>query len=129
MALHPLAAGFAEVADAYERGRPDYPPAVVGALTAEPDAFHWFDQPAALVEIQRVLCPGGGLAVLHTSPDWSGASWAHEVGTLLNDLRPEHPHHDGPPWDASVRAAATPGSGWPSDRSATSRRPASARAS
>ncbi|HEX6461182.1 MAG TPA: methyltransferase domain-containing protein [Thermoleophilaceae bacterium] len=35
MELHPLAQSFAEVADAYERGRPDYPPAVVGALAAE----------------------------------------------------------------------------------------------
>ncbi len=35
MALHPLAARFASVADAYERGRPEYAPAAVGALTAE----------------------------------------------------------------------------------------------
>ena len=35
MVLHPLAAQFASVADVYERGRPEYPPAVVGALTAE----------------------------------------------------------------------------------------------
>ena len=35
MALHPLAAQFASVADVYERGRPDYAPAVVGALAAE----------------------------------------------------------------------------------------------
>jgi SAM-dependent methyltransferase len=33
--LHPLAERFALVADAYERGRPDYSPAVVGALAAE----------------------------------------------------------------------------------------------
>src|SRR5256885_7563413 len=33
--LHPLAAQFASVADVYERGRPDYAPAVVGALAAE----------------------------------------------------------------------------------------------
>src|SRR5436305_9033770 len=33
--LHPLAQRFADVADAYERGRPEYPPAVVGALAAE----------------------------------------------------------------------------------------------
>jgi SAM-dependent methyltransferase len=33
--LHPLAEGFASVADRYERGRPDYPPAVAGALAAE----------------------------------------------------------------------------------------------
>src|SRR5258707_14248695 len=35
MALHPLAENFAAVAGAYERGRPDYPPAAIGALTAE----------------------------------------------------------------------------------------------
>jgi SAM-dependent methyltransferase len=35
MALHPLAAQFASVADAYERGRPEYAPAVVGAMAAE----------------------------------------------------------------------------------------------
>ena len=35
MALHPLAEQFASVAGAYERGRPDYAPAVVGALAAE----------------------------------------------------------------------------------------------
>jgi SAM-dependent methyltransferase len=33
--LHPLAAQFAGVADAYERGRPEYAPAVVGAITSE----------------------------------------------------------------------------------------------
>jgi SAM-dependent methyltransferase len=35
VALHPLAAQFASVADAYERGRPEYAPAVVGAMAAE----------------------------------------------------------------------------------------------
>jgi SAM-dependent methyltransferase len=35
--LHPLAQQFASVADVYERGRPDYAPAVVGALAAELD--------------------------------------------------------------------------------------------
>lgn len=177
MALHPLAAQFAEVAAAYERGRPEYPPAVVGAIAAElripagapvldlaagtgkltrallstgldvvavepqpalcevlaasvggervregfaeaiplpdgsvvavtvADGFHWFDQAVALDEIRRVLGPGGGLAVLSTLPDWSGASWAHEVDTLMAGLRPRHPYFDGPPWRDSVRAA------------------------
>jgi SAM-dependent methyltransferase len=179
VALHPLATQFAEVADAYERGRPEYAPAVVGAIAAElripegarvldlaagtgkltrallgagldvvavepqaslrevlaskvgrervreglaeaiplpdgsvaavmvADAFHWFDHTAALGEIRRVLGPGGGLAVLSTAPDWGAASWAHEVGTLLADLRPEHPHFDGPPWQDAVRAAGS----------------------
>ncbi len=184
MTLHPLAEQFASVADVYERGRPEYAPAVAGALSAElgltpgapvldlaagtgkltralvaagldvvavepqaplrerlaatvgsqrvrdglaeaiplPDAsvdavtvadgFHWFDQERALVEVRRVLRPGGGLAVISTVPDWSGASWAHELGTLVERVRPEHPHFDGPPWREAVRASG----GWTAPR-------------
>lgn len=184
MSLHPLAARFASVADAYERGRPEYAPAAVGALAAElglasgavvldlaagtgkltrallaagldvvavepqapmrerlaatvgaervhegfaeaiplPDAsvdavtvadgFHWFEQAQALAEIGRVLRLGGGLAVLTTVPDWGGASWAHELGTLIARERPEHPYFDGPSWQEALRAAG----GWTEPR-------------
>ncbi len=194
-ALHPLATGFDGVAAAYERGRPEYAPAVVGAICAElaippgapvldlaagtgkltrallaagldvtavepqpqlrellaarvgaervrdglaeaipladgsvaavtvADAFHWFDHARALAEIRRVLRPGGGLAVLNAIPDWSGASWAHEVGELLTGLRPEHPGFDGAPWQESVRAA--PGWGLPRELRITTQQPAS----
>jgi SAM-dependent methyltransferase len=177
VALHPLAENFASVADAYESGRPDYPPAVSGAIGAElglrsgarvldlaagtgklsrrllaggfdviavepqeslraklaegigaervhvgvaesipladgeveavtvADAFHWFDHGPALAEIARVLVPRGGLALISMAPDWSGASWAEEVGELINGLRPEHPHFDGPAWPDVLRAA------------------------
>ncbi len=184
MSLHPLAERFASVAEEYERGRPEYSPAVVGALMAElslergvavldlaagtgklsrallaagldvvavepqsalrdvlaasigaarvheglaeaiplPDgsvqavavgeAFHWFEQQPALAEMRRVLRPDGGLALLSTIPDWRGASWAHELGTLVASLRPEHPYFDGPPWQDAVRAAP----GWSEPR-------------
>ncbi len=184
MALHPLAAKFAAVALAYERGRPNYAPAVGGALAAElglrtgarvldlaagtgklsrallaagldvvavepqeamrerlvagvgaervlegiaediplghasvkavtvGDGFHWFDQARAVEEIRRVLGPKGGLAILTTIPDWGAASWGHEVGTLLMQMRPEHPFFDGPPWHEAVREAG----GWTEPR-------------
>jgi len=182
--LHPLAEQFASVADAYERGRPEYAPAVIGAVAAElnvrpgdrvldlaagtgkltrallafgldvvavepqgplrdkladrigaervrdglaeaipledasvkavtvADAFHWFDHRRAVAEIRRVLRPGGGLAVIATLPDWGGASWAHELGSLVQASRPEHPHFDGPPWQEAVRDAG----GWSEPR-------------
>jgi SAM-dependent methyltransferase len=182
--LHPLSEHFGSVADAYERGRPEYPPAAVGALAAElglapgarvldlgagtgkltrallaagldvvavepqpelralladavgegrtldgvaeaipladgsvatvtaADSFHWFDRPAAIAEIQRVLAPRGGLAVLTMVPDWGGASWAHELGELVRELRPEHPHFDGPSWQQWLADAG----GWEQPR-------------
>jgi ubiquinone/menaquinone biosynthesis C-methylase UbiE len=175
--LHPLARQFASVAQAYERGWPEYAPAVIGATAAElgiapgdrvldlaagtgkltralvaygfgvvavepqeplravltdkvaaagvldgvaeqipladgsvaavmiADAFHWFDRPRALSEIRRVLSCGGGLALFSTVPDWSGASWAHELGMLVAGARPEHPHFDGRSWQELVREA------------------------
>jgi SAM-dependent methyltransferase len=185
VALHPLAERFDSVADAYERGRPDYAPAVVGALAAElglalpggrvldlaagtgkltrallaagldvvavepqaamrerlagivgaervrdgvaeeipledasvdavtvADGFHWFDRARALTEIRRVLRPHGGFAVLTTVPDWSGASWGHELGSMIMEARPEHPYFDGPPWQEAVDAAG----GWTEPR-------------
>jgi SAM-dependent methyltransferase len=87
--------------------------ASVDAVTVA-EGFHWFDQVLALSEIRRVLRPDGGLAVLSTVPDWAGASWAHEVGTLLAELRPRHPQFDGPGWQDAVLKAG----GWTAPREA-----------
>jgi SAM-dependent methyltransferase len=83
----------------------------VDAVTVA-DAFHWFEPGRAMAEIRRVLRPGGGLAVIAMVPEWSGASWGHELGTLIVNSRPQHPHFDGPPWQEAVRAAG----GWTEPR-------------
>jgi SAM-dependent methyltransferase len=70
MALHPLAARFADVAGAYERGRPEYPPAVVGAIAAElriaPGA-PVLDLAAGTGKFTRALL-GAGLDVVAVEP-------------------------------------------------------------
>lgn len=52
-----------------------------------------------------MLARGGGLALFNAMPDWSGASWVHELGTLVAGTWPEHPEFDGRSWQQFVRAA------------------------
>jgi SAM-dependent methyltransferase len=87
------------------------PDGSVRAVTAAA-AFHWFEQPAAIREIERVLAPQGGLVVCENHPDWSAEPWAHEIGTLVFGRRPEHPHFDGPPWHETIAHAG----GWSEPR-------------
>lgn len=73
MALHPLAAQFADVADAYERGRPDYAPAIVGAIAAElkiPTAAPVLDLAAGTGKLTRALLKAG-LDVVAVEPQAS----------------------------------------------------------
>jgi ubiquinone/menaquinone biosynthesis C-methylase UbiE len=62
MVLHPLAERFAEVAEAYERGRPEYSRAVIGALAAElcipPDGWV-LDLAAGTGKLTRALLAAG----------------------------------------------------------------------
>ena len=57
------------------------PDASVDVVTVA-QAFHWFDAPAALAEIARVLAPGGGLAILWNERDESTA-WVAEMSRLI----------------------------------------------
>src|SRR4051812_47471917 len=70
MALHQLGSGFASVADAYESGRPDHPPAVAGALAAElglAAGARVLDLAAGTGKLTRSLL-GAGLDVVAVEP-------------------------------------------------------------
>lgn len=55
--------------------------ASIDAVTVA-QAFHWFDGPAALAEIGRVLRPGGGLGVVWNERD-SREPWVDELSQLI----------------------------------------------
>lgn len=72
-------------------------------------AFHWFDAPAALAEIRRVLRPHGHLLMVWNERDHSEAwirEWTQVVDSLAlgEGVRPYHRHQDTD-WAAVVAAA------------------------
>jgi SAM-dependent methyltransferase len=73
-------------------GRAEQIPLPDGAVEAvlAADAFHWFDEVRAMPEIRRVLRPGGGVAILRTTPVLD-EPWSRELGTIITEARPEHP--------------------------------------
>jgi SAM-dependent methyltransferase len=167
--IHPTARAFDGAADAYERGRPGYPPDAVAWLAAvlglgpgttvvdlaagtgkltrllvptgsrviavEPlagmraalaaqvpgvrvvdgtaedsglasgladavtvaQAFHWFDGPAALAEIHRVLRPAGRLGLLWNRRDLT-QDLQRDLDQVIERHRGETPSHAGDRW-------------------------------
>lgn len=78
--------------------------ASVDAVTVA-QAFHWFDAPVALVEMRRVLRPGGTLVLVWNERDRS-IGWVREWGDLLVDGALERPYDSyyGVDWPAVVAA-------------------------
>jgi SAM-dependent methyltransferase len=67
-------------------------------------AFHWFDADAALVEIHRILRPGGGLGLI-----WNvmcaDSDWLAAVRGLVQSLRGSAPAYGPSPWRDAFRAS------------------------
>lgn len=94
-------------------------PAVLGAAEALPlrsgtfdvctvaQAFHWFDAPAALTELARVLVPGGELFLLWNARDAS-EPWVAALTDLVEARTGGRPYddHREQPWDDLIAASA-----------------------
>jgi len=74
-------------------------------LVTVAQAFHWFDGPAALAEIRRVLRPAGALALIWNVRD-DTVGWVRTLGEIMDDTDggPPYDHHQDVDWDALVRA-------------------------
>jgi SAM-dependent methyltransferase len=96
---HPTAMTVAARAEALP-----LPDAAVDAVTVA-QAFHWFDAPAALAEMHRVLRPGGAVAVLFNIRDLDDPLQA-ELDEQLRADRGDTPSWASREWDAALRAAA-----------------------
>jgi len=64
-------------------------------------AFHWFDAPAALAEIHRVLKSGGKLAVIYNVRDLDDPV-QHAVDDLLAPYRGDTPSHRSGRWRTAL---------------------------
>jgi SAM-dependent methyltransferase len=105
VAVEPLAemrARIGPVAEALE-GTAEAMPLPAGDADAVTvgQAFHWFDGPAALAEVHRVLRPGGALALL-----WNRRTLEDPVQAAIEEIiapyRGETPAHRSGAWRAAL---------------------------
>jgi SAM-dependent methyltransferase len=60
-------------------------------------AFHWFDGDAALVEIHRVLRPGGKLGLIWNVKDET-VDWIEKLGVIMESYRGDAPRVASGAW-------------------------------
>ena len=75
---------------AYVRAKAEALPIAAGAaaLVAAAQAAHWFDRPRFYAEAERVLGPGGVLAIVANHRNWSAAAYLERYETLLERHAP-----------------------------------------
>ena len=64
-------------------------------------AFHYFDHPAAVAEIHRVLKPGGFLATVWNSPDTS-IEWVSAYSEVISSYWSDAPKHESMQWRRAI---------------------------
>jgi SAM-dependent methyltransferase len=74
------------------------PDACADALTCA-QAFHWFANPASLMEIRRVLKPGGVLGLIWNVRDQS-VDWVRTLTSIMDPYEGDAPRYDGGEWRA-----------------------------
>jgi SAM-dependent methyltransferase len=81
-------------------------PFAAGALDAVTafQAFHWFDADAALSELQRVLRPGGRLALVWNARDRT-VPWVDAVWSVMDRVEKRAPWRDHDRWADSALAS------------------------
>jgi SAM-dependent methyltransferase len=80
------------------------PAGSVDAVTVA-QAFHWFDADAAIVEIHRVLRPGGGLGLIWNVMG-SDTEWLAALRELVHGIRGSVPAYGVSPWQEAFRASS-----------------------
>jgi SAM-dependent methyltransferase len=88
----PLVAGTAEAMP--------LAPAALDAVTVA-QAWHWFDHDRAIVEMARVLRPGGGLGLLWNARDRT-EPWVDEVWTIMDRVEKRAPWRNHDEWRDST---------------------------
>ena len=71
-------------------------------------AFHWFDYAPAVIEIARVLRPGGRLILIWNLRDESGASWVSQLSEILDRYESGVPRFKTMKWRSGFQQSPCP---------------------